>query len=204
LVYGVPDLVGGVRDFARRTGVEPIPGGRHVGLGTANYLVGLGEWAYLEIIGPDPDAAPGDGPRELMFGIENLTEPRLLTWAIATTDIDAAIRQARGCGYDPGDATRMSRRTAQGRQLEWRLTPDSIDRHAGLLPFLIDWGQSTHPTSAQLPELSLVTVTIQSPRPDETRAGLAALGTEVLVSEAPSARINAVLTGPRGDHPLVG
>jgi len=202
VVYGVPDLVAGVREFARSTGVEPIPGGRHMRRGTANYLVGLGRRAYLEIIGPDPDAGSGDRPRELTFGIEDLTEPRLLTWAIGTTDIEAAIRRARARGYDPGDATAMSRRTTQGQQLEWRLTADSIEHHAGVLPFLIDWGQSAHPTTARLPELTLLAITIRSPRPDETRAQLAALGTEVQVSQAPRARITAVLTGPLGDRTL--
>jgi hypothetical protein len=201
-VYGVPDLLAGVHDFARATGIEPIAGGRHLGRATANYLVGLGQRSYLEIIGPDPDAEPADRPRQLTFGIEDLTEPRLLTWAIATTDIDAAVQRARRRGYDPGDAAQMSRRTADGQQLQWRLTPDSIDRHAGLLPFLIDWGPSTHPATAQLPEMTLLTLTVRSPRPDEIRAQFAALAVDLDVSEGPNARIDAVLTGPRGNHRL--
>lgn len=41
LVYVVPDLDAGVARFAEATGVQPVYGGAHVGLGTANYLVGL-------------------------------------------------------------------------------------------------------------------------------------------------------------------
>lgn len=73
LVYAVPDLAAGVITFAEATGVTPVAGGSHPG-GTANYLVGLGPAAYLEIIGPDP-AVPGARPRA--FGLETLTVPRL-------------------------------------------------------------------------------------------------------------------------------
>ena len=47
-------------------------------------------WApvlYLEIIGPDPDQPQPVGGR--WFGIDRLTAPRIVTWAIRTADIDA-------------------------------------------------------------------------------------------------------------------
>jgi hypothetical protein len=117
LVYAVPDLVAGVAAFAERTGVTPMAGGSHPG-GTANYLAGLGPTAYLEIIGPDPAAAPGRRPRAA--GLESLTEPRLATWAVRADDIEATVRQAREHGHDPGDVRPLSRRTPGGTLLEWR------------------------------------------------------------------------------------
>jgi hypothetical protein len=62
--------------------------------GTANYLIGLGATADLEIIGPDPDAERP--PR--WFGLEQLRTPRLLTWAVHPADLDACIRAARTAG----------------------------------------------------------------------------------------------------------
>src|SRR4051794_32302696 len=100
LVLATPDLAGAVRRFTERTGVVPARGGSHVGLGTANFLVDVGDGGYLEIIGPDPDAPDPDAPRP--FGIDELTEPRVVTWAVRTDDIDALVAQARGAGYDPG------------------------------------------------------------------------------------------------------
>jgi integrase len=44
-------------------------------MGTANFLIGLGAGAYLEIIGPDPDQPQPVGGR--WFGIDRLTAPRI-------------------------------------------------------------------------------------------------------------------------------
>ena len=49
----------------------------------------------------------------------------------------------------------MQRRTADGQLLQWRLTPAEFARSDGLVPFLIDWGASPHPTSQALPEVRL-------------------------------------------------
>jgi len=53
LVFAAPDLAAAVAQFTELTGVAPVPGGRHPGGGTANYLVGFGgayRDGYLEIV----------------------------------------------------------------------------------------------------------------------------------------------------------
>lgn len=134
----------------------------HVGLGTRNYLVSLGGASYLEIIGPDPEqSAPGE-PRP--FDVDGLTVPRTVTWAISPPDLDAAIAAARARGYDPGPAQSMSRRKPDGTLLEWRLT-DGDDAHpSGLVPFLIDWSATVHPTASGLPTTPLLSLTASAPR----------------------------------------
>ena len=196
LVYGVPDLAEGVRQFADLTGVAPVRGGHHERQGTANYLLGVGGAAYLEIIGPDPESA---GP-PAWFGLAELRAPRLLTWAIRPSDPAACIAAARAAGYDPGEAMAMSRRSSSGELLSWRLTPDTVRQTGGVVPFLIDWGDSPHPSDLGLPQLELLSFTVLTATSDRTRSRLAALGaTAVDVEPAGETGLCCVLgtaTGP--------
>jgi hypothetical protein len=194
LVYAGPDLAEAVARVTELTGVTPAPGGSHPGLGTANHLADLGAGAYLEVIGPDPaQPAPGN-PRP--FGIDELTGPALVAWAVRTTDLDATIAQARAHGFDPGDALEMSRETRDGELLRWRLTPTSVP--GSLHPFLIDWGATPHPTTRDLPSLPLLMVTGTHPDPDSVLAVTDALGLELLVRRAAKAGLVAAVRTPEG------
>jgi hypothetical protein len=196
LVYAVPDLLEGVAELAGRTGVPPVPGGAHPG-GTANYLLGLGEGAYLEIIGPDPDAG---GARPRAFGLDRLTAPVLATWAVRTGDLDQAVRRARAAGYDPGPAEPLSRRTPGGTLLEWRLTRREDPAAVRPVPFLIDWGATAHPAASGLPELRLVSFTATHPDPGALRRDLAAVeATGLTVTRGDTVALRAVLATPRGE-----
>jgi hypothetical protein len=194
LVYAGPDLAEAVARVTALTGVTPAPGGSHVGLGTANHLADLGAGIYLEVIGPDPAQPEPLAPRP--FGIDELTEPGLVAWAVRTTNLDATIASARAHGFDPGDAREMSRETAGGEVLRWRLTPPSAP--GTLHPFLIDWGGTPHPTTRGLPSIPLLMVTGTHPDPDSVLAVTDALGLELLVRRAPKAGLSAALRTPEG------
>ncbi|HEY8980766.1 MAG TPA: VOC family protein [Streptomyces sp.] len=194
LVLATPELSATIDDFARRTGVVPVPGGAHVGLGTRNHLVGLGGRAYLEILGPDPEQAGHPGAART-FGADRLAEPRTLSWAIGPPDIDLTIERARARGYDPGDVRPMSRRRPDGTLLAWRLTDGAADS-SGLVPFLIDWGSSPHPSDG-LPITPLLELSASAPDPSTILPSLAALDVELSLSEGPL-RISFTLDTPNG------
>ena len=194
LVFAGPDLAEAVAAVTELTGVEAAPGGRHLGEGTANYLIALGGARYLEIIGPDPLAE--SHPR--WFGLDRLTEPRLITWAMRPADLDAAVATARSEGYEPGPVRAMSRRTEDGTELTWRLTPDTVATTGGTVPFLIDWGSTAHPTSRSLPELTLLALEASHSRPAEVAPALEALHAGLYVGEGAEG-FRAVLAGPRGE-----
>jgi len=145
IVLATPDLATTVADIAERLGVAPVPGGAHVGRGTYNALLGLGGHTYLEIIGPDPAQPEPAHPRP--FGIDELERSRLVAWCVAPRrPLESVVSDAIESGFDPGPIESMSRRRPDGVVLEWRLTfppsgPDSV------LPFLIDWRDSPHPTT---------------------------------------------------------
>lgn len=196
LVLAAPDLAAAAAAFAEHTGVQPAPGGSHIGLGTANQLVGLGAGGYLEIIGPDPDQPEPAQPRP--FGIDELAAPRLVTWAVRTDELDALLAEARDGGYDPGAPLAMSRRTPDGALLEWRLTPPRFDYGDGLVPFLIDWGATPHPTSRNMPRTELLELRVTHPDPASVRPALAALRVDLHVDIADHVSLTARVQGASG------
>lgn len=195
LVLATPELAATVADFARRTGVTPAPGGAHVGFGTRNHLVSLGGSSYLEIIGPDPEQSAPDGPRP--FDVDELAFARTVTWAVGPPDLDAAVVAARARGYDPGPVRPMSRRRPDGTLLEWRLTDGDTAHPSGLVPFLIDWGATAHPTATGLPVTPLLRLSATAPDPDEIRPLLSAVGAELVVTEGPVG-LSFTVDTPRG------
>ena len=193
-MFGGPDLDVAVAHIQELTGLIPTRGGRHLGQGTANYLLGLGPGAYLEIIGPDPQAPPPDGPR--WFGLDDLSRPRLITWAVRPDDLDARVVDARAAGYDPGPVRSMSRRAEDGTELTWRLTADTVASSSGVVPFLIDWGSTTHPSARELPSLELVRLGATAPL--EVRKSIDILGAHLWITPGPNLELRAELITPHG------
>ncbi|MFD0683609.1 VOC family protein [Actinomadura fibrosa] len=192
LVYATPDLPATLDRVHRLTGARPVEGGRHPGLGTRNYLLGLGGRRYLEIVGPDGDQPEPAAPRP--FRIDTLTAAELVTWAIRAADIRDRVARARRHGYDPGDVEDMSRRTPAGDLLSWRLAY----ARSGLVPFLIDWGTTAHPTAQGLPTVPLTALTGTHPEPDVIRSGLDAVGAHLDVTAAARPGLTATLSCPSG------
>ncbi|MFB8280493.1 VOC family protein [Nocardia colli] len=200
LVLATPDLPDAVATVTRLLGVAPVPGGRHVGRGTRNFLLGLGDGGYLELIGPDDDQPVPALPRP--FGLDGLTEPRLVTWAAQVTDIDGAVAAARAAGYDPGDPAEMSRATPDGQVLNWRLTLSNDGSHTGVVPFLIEWGSTTHP-SVNLPQVTLRSLEVTHPDPTTISARLRALSVDIAVQPGLRPALIATLDGPAGTLTLL-
>lgn len=197
LVYAVPDLAAAVDDFEVRTGLRPAAGGRHLGLGTRNYLVRLGPSAYLEIIGLDVEHSPAPGVF-VPFGVDTISAPRLLTWAVHPVDLDSWVAKLAAAGADFGTPRPMSRRTPSGGLLRWRLAmtvPLPLD---GVVPFSIDWGTAVHPAAdSALPTASLMSLAATHPDPAAVLRVLDAAGLTLPVAPGPVA-LTATLDTPRG------
>lgn len=195
LVLATPNLPAAVAAVTRRIGIAPVEGGRHVGIGTRNYLLGLGDGGYLEIIGPDTDQPKPQRPRS--FGIDNLTEPRLVTWAARVEGIDAVVTAARAAGFDPGEVSDMSRTTPDGQTLRWRLTLSRDGSHSDVVPFLIDWGDTPHP-SASLPQAKLRSLHAVHPDVETAATRLRALSADLTVEAGIRPALIATIEGPHG------
>ncbi len=166
LVIAGPELDSLIRWWVELTGVDPAPGGSHPGLGTANALVGLGPSSYIELIAPDPDQPEPGSPRP--FGVDEITQPMLVTWAAAVDDLDAAVGRYRDAGIGIGDPRPMSRARPDGSTLSWRLAADVEPRFGGAVPFLIQWDDDTAHPAVGLPQVGeLVTFGLACPDGDK-------------------------------------
>ncbi len=197
LVYGTPHLERTVENLAKRLGVTPQDGGRHAGFATRNAILSLGEAAYLEIIGPDPEGVAPENGRP--FGIDTLDEPRFVTWAVAVTDLDATLTRARAADYDPGAVIAAERQRPDGEFVRFRIAIHDIVRPPGdgLIPFPIQWGDCEHPATGA-PRVKLTTFRAEHPKPSRVQTGLAALGIPLNVMLGSVPALIATLEGPSG------
>lgn len=107
-------------------------------------------------------------------------------------------RDARDRGHDPGEVREMSRRRPDGFVLEWRLTHNVPDPARLVVPFLIDWGASPHPSDSAPHGVRLVELRGEHPDPAAVGAELAALGVTLAMDQGPEPALVAALDTPGG------
>ncbi|HYL53937.1 MAG TPA: VOC family protein, partial [Gemmatimonadales bacterium] len=184
---------------ARSLGVRPAFGGQHIGRGTRNFLLALGPGHYLEIIGPDPDQPAPAGARP--FGIDQLERPALRAWLAKSSQLEQDAATAAALGFDLGEIHDMTRTTPDGEVLRWRLTLPAMPGVA-IVPFLIDWGGTRHPSTTAPGGVSLVRFKAEHPDPKPVKAVLKALGLALALSGGPAPRLRARIDGPAGSLEL--
>jgi hypothetical protein len=192
LVYATPDLGSTIRDLERLLGARASIGGQHLGRGTRNALISIGERAYLEIVGPDPDQAPPNGPR--WFDVDTIDQPRLVTWAAHANNLAALAASA----VTLGAVTQGSRLRQDGVTLSWQLTDPTVMLGDGVVPFFIDWGMSPHPSSTATRGPRLIDLRGEHPDGDATRATLAQLDIPLAVTSASRPALVATLQTASG------
>lgn len=196
LVYATPDVAKTIDIIERAWGVRAVLGGKHPN-GTHNALLSLGGGGYLEIIGPDPEQTP-DPARPMSFGVDRLTAPKLVTWAIKAPGIADCVARARRAGYDPGDPQPLSRKRPDGELLEWILTRAPEPLGDGLVPFLIDWGQTAHPAADAPGGCTFACLRAEHPDPGSVKVWTRAVGEELDVRSGAAPALIATIHTPNG------
>lgn len=162
IVLIVPDLKRAIQYFAETFDVTPIIGGRHLGFGTHNALLGLGEPAkliYLELLARDPE---DKNHYDLPWLNISSDQPKMYvgSWCArcdSTTDINEVNQMMNtfGVEYNHGNVRKMQRKTPANDILSWQIasTAQQIIISKGFIPFLIKWDDMTlHPATNLLPE----------------------------------------------------
>ena len=196
LVYATPDLGVGIAAIEKLLGVRATPGGQHPGLGTRNALVALGPSSYLEIIGPDPEQPKPTGP--LRFGIDDLEAPRIVTWVAKGTDLEQVAKAAAERGVRLGPVIPGSRRRPDGVVLAWRYTDPNTVVADRIVPFLIDWGTSPHPSASAARGATLIDVRAEHPDAERVQKMLDVLALPLRVQKGAAPAIIATIGSPRG------
>lgn len=196
VLWGAADLDEGVRTLRSLTGLEASAGGSHPGWGTRNALVGLGD-TYLEVLATDPAQDGGWLAEEVLA----LPRPSLFRWALRTDDMDAVVARVRAVGLRAEPAA-MSRTTPAGDTLRWRIA--FVDGHdlGQVVPFVIDWLDTPHPTTSMRSQGRLVRVEVGHPDAADLRSLLATMGVDTEVRAAPAPRLSVRVEGPAGEVDL--
>ena len=196
LVYATPDLNRGIEEIEKLLGVRATAGGQHPGRGTRNALLALGPTTYLEIIAPDPEQPPPSEPRP--FGLDGLKVSRLVAWCVTGRNLDRLRAEAVRNGVPLGEVRSGSRRRPDGVQLLWRFTDPSAPVADGIVPFIIDWGNSLHPALSAPKGATLVSLRAEHPDVRPVSEMLGQLGLDLPVKRGQSPALIAVIEGPRG------
>lgn len=194
LLFGTGNLQEGISYIHELTGVKPVIGGSHPGLGTHNALMGLSNNVYLEIIAPDPEQSAD----RVWMDLDKLDAPRLFRWAATSRDVHAVKRLAQTTGIDIGEVKSGSRYKPDGTLLEWTLSDPNTNLGDGLIPFFIDWGKKGNPTP-QLPGgCILKSFKAQHPNSPQLIKTLKSLNLDLLVSAGPQPIFKAEILTPKG------
>ena len=191
LVYATPDLEATCRELEIRLGVRASAGGQHPGRGTHNALISIGPEAYLEIIGPDP-LQPETRP--VWFGVDRLTAPKLITWAVRINNLEAFVKEILP-NANVGAVKSGSRNTPEGTTLSWRLTEPQLVQGVGLIPFLIEWNSRQHPADSAITGPRLVQLRIEHPEPELIRKQLNSLRFEVAIEQGSNPALVGIFEG---------
>jgi len=200
LVYATPNLKEGIAEVESLLGIRPTPGGRHPGFGTRNALLALGDRCYLEIIGPDPERDHPGLPE--VFGIAQLTASRLVTWAANSESLEGLADAEVAEGIHIGALSAGSRQTPEGVVLSWRFTDPLTVIADGLVPFFIDWGNTSHPASTAAQGARLVDLRAEHPDAVGVSRIFGVLGLNLKASQAPNPSLVAWIQSPRGEVEL--
>jgi hypothetical protein len=121
-----------------------------------------------------------------------------MTWAAAAVDLETIRRRAVDAGVPLGDIVNGGRVRPDGVALSWQFTNPRAVVADGIVPFLIDWGASPHPSAQAAAGLSLVSLHAEHPSPDTVSAMLHAIGVALPVHGAATPALIATIDGPRG------
>jgi len=201
IIVGAPSLTVATQWLTAQTGIQGEYGGQNPHNATHNMLYRLPDGAYFEILSPDP-ANFATAERGLPFGLDVLEDLAVVGWAARVRDLAAEVDRADAAGVPHGEVVQMSRTRPDGIVLTWTMTYPVPSGLASLLPVLIDWGETEHPSTSlrHLGSLQLERFELRTHDHQTVGAWFDALGLsgDVAVAAGTTPRYAICVTGPLG------
>ena len=145
-IVAVRDFEAAVGRLRDEHGLAGVPGGRHAGWGTGNWIVPLGG-SYVELIGVvDSEEAEGnDVGRRLLRQLEG--GDHLVGWCVAPNGFEATVSRLQL------EVSSGSRERPDGRALRWRSAGFDAAMDDPSRPFFISWEvpDAMHPGRMEAP-----------------------------------------------------
>jgi Glyoxalase-like domain len=131
-IYAVRDFEAAADRFLNDFGLAAVPGGRHEGWGTANWIIPLGP-SYIELIGvADPGEAAGSFLGRHLTAVLKEGE-RFVGWVLRADRFDETVARL---GLVPSEG---SRTRPDGTTLRWRSADAELTMADPSRPFFIEW-----------------------------------------------------------------
>lgn len=144
VLYAVRDFEAAAERLRSEHGLAAVPGGRHVGWGTANWIVPLGP-SYIELIGvDDPEVASRDELGRHLLSVLSEGE-RFIGWCVRPARFDEAVARL---GLQPAEGSRVR---PDGTTVRWRTAERDVAVVDPSHPFFIQWlvADELHPGRMQ-------------------------------------------------------
>ena len=196
IVYTVQNLEQAIHDIEKQFGVMPVYGGKHQNQGTHNALLNLGNNCYLELLAPDPENKDIVPPR--WMGVDLITQPKITRWAIKSNAIQKDINILKAINPRLAKTKTGSRQKQDGSILKWKLSLPQPSPEVEIIPFLIDWKDSQHPTIALPQHCELINLQATHPNPQKMLTQLKRLHSVIQVKQKNKIALIATIKTPSG------
>jgi hypothetical protein len=185
IVISVPDLYEAMDRFTEKCGIEVVYGGQHLSIGTHNALLNIGNGAYLELIAKDPNNPLEEAQK--WMGLDLINDTTFTRWAIKSDQLatDAAI--LKKASPNMGAIFEGSRKKTDGSTLSWAMTLPLAAPKVEVLPFILNWKDSVHPTEDLAAGCTIESFEIWHPEPAVIQPVFAELDIQYVVKKSKEA-----------------
>lgn len=196
LVYCVPNLEKATKELSEKCGSPVVYGGQHLTKGTENTLLNIGNGAYLELLAIDTrntEIAP-----LRWMGIDLIDGPTFTRWAIKTTDLASDTAILKKANPSLAETFTGSRKKTDGSTLRWSMALPLSSPKVEVLPFMVDWKDSVHPTESLEEGCTLIGLELIHPTPELIQPTITELNIDLVVQKGITPTLKMILDTPNG------